>query len=260
LIRKVVAIILWSLVILAFILSFRSSTVTSLLLEKFKESMPPDQVKERVIAAEFGREYIKEWLTWYPDEANEKRIKRLRAFNSQFNDTGVVKTEKPSIPSSVTVLECVKIETGYKVKTLVIGTAPTACYETKIGFTADNKPFAASKPLLVAAPKIVTDIGDELHSSVPEQVKVFAERFLEAYLEGESESDTDIFTVPDSKIRPAGMAKLVKLDNIKGNDKRTPNMVRAYYHMLIGDHIIKQEILLHLVWQNGKPLIKKIEC
>lgn len=256
--RTVVAVILWSLVILAFIFSFRSSTVTTTILQRFNESMPPDQVKEYILATEFGREYIREWATWHPEETSELRKARLEPFNAQLNLSAPINMQQPFHPTSVTVTNCTKENDDYHVKALVLGGQTPIAFSTVIGFQEGN-PYAKSLPMLAAAPTASTGPDNPMHGRIDEQVRVFTQRFLQAYLEGESESDTTIFTTPGTSIAPAGNSKLVRLEEVYGNGSKKPGTVKVIYQATLNGATIKQEMTLHLTWKDDKPLINRIE-
>lgn len=256
--RTLIAVLLWTLIILAFIFALRSSMVTTVILERFQESMPPGQVIERLLATEIGKEYIREWATWYDNETNEKRVARLRVFNSNISNSSTVKVEQSFVPTSVTVLACDKVDNDYLVRALVMGGETPMAFETRIGFS-QGQPYAIKQPVMVSVPVVSVKPPAIPQNSTSEQVQVFTQRFLESYLEGKTESDTSIYTVKDVTIEPVGIAKLVKVEEVRGDSDKYPSIIKVNYQILIQGNVIKQEMIIYLSWKDGKPLVKYIE-
>ena len=259
--RTIAAALIWIIIIAAFVFAFRSSMVTTVLLQRFKESMPPDQVKQHLLASEFAREYVNEWATWSPDENSDDRARRLKIFNNWFTDMDIAQAEQPFKPTSTTTKSCRKIEDNeYLVNVLVLGGPNPLTFETKVGFTKDNLPYAITKPLLRATLPTEVKTENKLYGRTGEQVKVFVQRFLEAYLEGKTLSDTVIFTTPGTNIQPTGTARLVKVNDTYSDGNRLPEKIRVNYQITVQDSttVIKQQMIMSLTWENGKPLINHI--
>lgn len=256
--RTIIATLLWVLVVFAFIFALRSSMVTTVILERFQESMPPDQVIERMLATEFGKEYIREWVTWHDNETNERRLTRLRVFNTNLGNSGIIKAEQSFAPTSVTVLSNNKLNKDYVVSALVMGGETPMAFEVKVGFS-EGRPYGITQPVMVAVPTTTIKAPSLPRSTTTEQVNVFTQRFLEAFLEGKTVSDTSIYTVPDVIIQPAGNAKLVRVEEVRGDSDKNPSLIKVNYQIYLQGATLKQEMVIHLTWKDGKPLVRHIE-
>lgn len=257
--RIAIAIFLWLLIISAFFFSFRSSVITTKLIDRYRESISTDMVNEHILATEFATQYITEWLTWHPEETDEKRLARLQAFNPNLVNGGITKIEQPFIPSSVTILNCEKVGQSYSIKALVIGGNKPMTFEVKVSFK-DNRPYSYTQPLMIANTELAVESKRKFDISSDEQIIVFVQRFLESYLEGTTESDTAIFTVSDVTILPTGNSTLVNLIEVYSDQNTNPSTIKAKYLTSIEGTTIDQEMIIHIIWKDGKPLINQIEA
>ncbi|MEG6617474.1 hypothetical protein V6C27_13760 [Peptococcaceae bacterium 1198_IL3148] len=258
--KWVITIIIWMILIISLILSVRSSTVATMIMKNTQDVATISQINEQQIVMSFASAYVSEFATLDKDEPLENRVNRLKLFNKNLIESYRLQDITGSYkPSSVSVLSCVKNKDSYFVTVLVnsLNSEPL-CFKCRIGLSNGN-PYSASIPVLVPF-ELASEKRDSNYSyGVSDELKVFAERFLESYLQGENKADISIYTVQDSELKPVGNSKLVSVTGVTSESKvEQPKKVQAQYWVDVQGAVIKQHAIIEVQWENNKPLVVSI--